>query len=1041
MKKVLKKALCLILCISFLCGGCVFLPLNTAAIGANEAKIADFLKNQMGLNTAAVCGILANIEWESGFDPTILGDNGTSYGICQWHNSRWDALKDYCNKKGYDWRGLDGQLWYLKYELESSGASILKYIKGVTNNADGAYDAAYHWCYYFERPADTANMSVKRGNLAKSKYWPLYSNSYSTVSEGVYRLKNKATGKYLSVKDSGDANGQNIELTSSAGNSTVFIIKKVYGTVYSIKADCSKAGRMVNVYASTVESGKNVTLYDCTDDVSQQWFFQSATGGYVVRSAANISCVLDTDSSNVCVKTYTGASNQIWELVNISTYTVSYDANGGTGAPAAQKKSHGTALKLSTAVPKLPGYVFLGWASSPDAVTAEYKAGASFSYNGDITLYAVWQIEPCEGEGGTGHKWTLTAITGAPTCTARGKGDYFCSKCGKTVEMELLDADVVTEWMTDPLSFMPESAAQTKTIYRYSTGDTEDELRETGRGTVLTAEFPEGFDTTNKLYTDYNVKTEDTETENTARRYSSEKTVAGYIYWHWCRSAYNYVTTPTNLYIDTHSSAEYDTFHAFYSETYYEYDPVKDGTKIENAEACHTTYWWQEPITVYACDYTDYEKVQVTSFGEWQDEPLPDAGDRICETGTLYRYDLKPLGHDYGKTVVAPTCISDGYTTYTCAVCSDSYVGDPKPTAGHSYIEEKVSPTCTGEGFTLHVCTACGDNFKDNFVSPTGHSVKLCEIVSAPTCLENAVGLYRCERCGTYTENAVLADGETETDWLPDKLSAVPDEFYETKTQYKYVSDGSYAVSGEGTVEYASFPSGFDTGNSLYKKYNVSVSDTKTRKYSDDKTVVGYIYWHWCSSSYTGSTPGNLLISRTRTSAGDGTRAYDVFHAFYTTTYTPFDTSKDAAKVVNAAACPHVYWWQEPIPVYRVSYKDYAPTEIHTEWQDEPLPEKEGFTVETRTLYKYDLSAHGHVYYRGVCRYCGEENPDYVMPGDLNFDKKVNVQDLNLMKLLLTAALTDPALTVPADINCDGKLNAIDANSLKKIIIGVLEID
>ena len=48
-----------------------------------------------GFNDAAICGILANIEHESGFSTTALGDGGTSYGLCQWHNSRWDNLNNF----------------------------------------------------------------------------------------------------------------------------------------------------------------------------------------------------------------------------------------------------------------------------------------------------------------------------------------------------------------------------------------------------------------------------------------------------------------------------------------------------------------------------------------------------------------------------------------------------------------------------------------------------------------------------------------------------------------------------------------------------------------------------------------------------------------------------------------------------------------------------------------------------------------------------------------------------------------------------------
>ena len=74
-----------------------------------------------------------------------------------------------------------------------------------------------------------------------------------------------------------------------------------------------------------------------------------------------------------------------------ATYTVTYDANGGSGAPAAQTKTEGEALKLSTTKPVREGYEFLGWATSKSATTAQYQPGGSYTKDESVTLYAVWK--------------------------------------------------------------------------------------------------------------------------------------------------------------------------------------------------------------------------------------------------------------------------------------------------------------------------------------------------------------------------------------------------------------------------------------------------------------------------------------------------------------------------------------------------------------------------------------------------------------------------------------------------------------------------
>lgn len=72
-------------------------------------------------------------------------------------------------------------------------------------------------------------------------------------------------------------------------------------------------------------------------------------------------------------------------------HTVSYNANGGTGAPESQKKIYGSSLTLSYTRPTRDGYVFMGWATS-SAGEVSYMPGSTYGADVDITLYAVWQI-------------------------------------------------------------------------------------------------------------------------------------------------------------------------------------------------------------------------------------------------------------------------------------------------------------------------------------------------------------------------------------------------------------------------------------------------------------------------------------------------------------------------------------------------------------------------------------------------------------------------------------------------------------------------
>ena len=61
-------------------------------VEANKQEIFHYLTNNMGLNSAAACGVMANIERECDFDPTAVGGGGRSYGLCQWTDSRQTGL-------------------------------------------------------------------------------------------------------------------------------------------------------------------------------------------------------------------------------------------------------------------------------------------------------------------------------------------------------------------------------------------------------------------------------------------------------------------------------------------------------------------------------------------------------------------------------------------------------------------------------------------------------------------------------------------------------------------------------------------------------------------------------------------------------------------------------------------------------------------------------------------------------------------------------------------------------------------------------------
>ena len=175
-----RKLLSVILAVILLVGSLGLLSAAVNAASNNETTIYNFLITTMGINPAGACGVLVNIEYESDFDPHCYGDDGTSYGICQWHDERFTRLRNFCAANGFDYTTVEGQLHYLNYELKNYFPSVYNYLRSVPNSAEGAYNAAYHWCYYFEVPANREYQASMRGSRAMSVYWPVYGSGTYT---------------------------------------------------------------------------------------------------------------------------------------------------------------------------------------------------------------------------------------------------------------------------------------------------------------------------------------------------------------------------------------------------------------------------------------------------------------------------------------------------------------------------------------------------------------------------------------------------------------------------------------------------------------------------------------------------------------------------------------------------------------------------------------------------------------------------------------------------------------------------------------------
>ena len=78
----------------------------------------------------------------------------------------------------------------------------------------------------------------------------------------------------------------------------------------------------------------------------------------------------------------------VWEA---NTYTISYNANGGSNAPASQTKTHDVPLTLTSEIPVYEGRSFIGWSTQSNSNGIEYVPGDKLYLNSDATLFAQWE--------------------------------------------------------------------------------------------------------------------------------------------------------------------------------------------------------------------------------------------------------------------------------------------------------------------------------------------------------------------------------------------------------------------------------------------------------------------------------------------------------------------------------------------------------------------------------------------------------------------------------------------------------------------------
>ena len=182
----------------------------------------------------------------------------------------------------------------------------------------------------------------------------------------------------------------------------------VWGTVnYSISVTPYHSINY-NTNGGTITSTGYPTYVADGDSVSQSSLPTAKKTGYVFKGwewdydkgliLGNLSSMLSAVYGPVYLKA-------VWETEPVN-YTLSYNANGGSGSMSSQTVTEGQSTKLKTNTFTKTGHTFTAWNTKADGTGTAYNDGADVTLHGNTTLYAQWTINTYsfsfDANGGSG---------------------------------------------------------------------------------------------------------------------------------------------------------------------------------------------------------------------------------------------------------------------------------------------------------------------------------------------------------------------------------------------------------------------------------------------------------------------------------------------------------------------------------------------------------------------------------------------------------------------------------------------------------------
>ena len=622
--------------------------------------------------------------------------------------------------------------------------------------------------------------------------------------------------------------------------------------------------------AGTTNATGNGTLVTLKFEVKSTAAAGNYTIGFLVADAVNrdeVRVALTTQAGTVSVK------------IPVTTYTVRFNANGGTGSMADVTGVPAGAYTLPANGFTAPaGKQFKGWATD---VAGAVITDTTYNVTGDVTLYAIWEDKPHTHTYST--TWSTDETNHWHECTCGDKKDVAahtpgaaatettpqtCTICGYVIKAALGHTHNFNQKNTSETYLKSAATCTKKAVYYYSCtcGEKGTETFESG--------------------------------ETAPHSYSTEWSSDETNHWHKCancdavadKAAHRYDNACDTTCNDCGKTRE--TSHSFGKEWY------KNSEKHwHECSVCHTKKDEAAHIYDNACDKdcnicgqtreVTHSYSEVWSYDEtnhWHEcsvchtkkDETPHTYDNACDTTCNDCGKTREITHSYSEVwsndetnhwhecsvchtkkdeaAHIPGAEATETTAQTCTVCG--YV--IKAPLGHTHrptIVRRVEPTCEKAGNIEHYKCSCGKLYYDAAATK--------EITNAAKIILSATGHARggdwkyseiyhwheCAVCGERMDTAFHRAGAEATETTPQTCAVCgyvmkealghTHSFTEKNTDAKYLKS---AATCKASAEYYYSCSCGEKGTETFKSGEKLAHNFKTEWSSN-----GEKHWHECS--------------------------------------------------------------------------------------------------------------------------------------------------------------------------------------------------